>query len=240
MIIQLQDFLAQMAIGAPPSEIQKWTNDLNTAGIYSVDGLRNVVGSSVWNKLLPPGPRGAIENFSSGIDLCPHSRYINIFKAQPRFHVPNPKLHRILFDYNGPSSYNISVALDVVGQLLWDPSVLNNYVFQDRNDLEDNASPTPEEGEEAKKHFGDGPKITVRDDLGLSFAYTQRTDETVITLNSELVKEDELQAINYRKIVLLTVTLLHELSHWKLRRETKRESPKKFKWKRNSEAESGK
>jgi len=42
-----------------------------------------------------------------------------------------------------------------------------------------------------------------------------------------------------RLLVLGIVTVLHELSHWKLRRTELRPSPKKFKFKPSSEAESG-
>eukprot|EP01124_Arcella_intermedia_P016528 TRINITY_DN23148_c0_g1_i1.p1 TRINITY_DN23148_c0_g1~~TRINITY_DN23148_c0_g1_i1.p1 ORF type:complete len:434 (+),score=97.72 TRINITY_DN23148_c0_g1_i1:99-1400(+) len=147
----------------------------------------------------------------------------------------HPNLKRIHIDTSLLSfqekTDSLLVAVDCVSQLLVDPLILRHYAWQDRKDMTNKDLITETEVQQVFEHFQNNvPRLCVAENLGQNFGKTNAFEiQPIIHLQRNLVVHSCHQG-NYRFIrgfILLVITLLHELSHWKVRMEQKRNTPEK-------------
>eukprot|EP01127_Copromyxa_protea_P009569 TRINITY_DN226_c0_g2_i2.p1 TRINITY_DN226_c0_g2~~TRINITY_DN226_c0_g2_i2.p1 ORF type:complete len:195 (-),score=22.43 TRINITY_DN226_c0_g2_i2:459-1043(-) len=156
-------------------------------------------------------------------------------ESTPKGELFDEQSDRLLFDYKGLVTPISAAALDIAGQLMCDRAVLEKFVIPDQDDLTDTRLPcTEKEIDELRSH--ETPQIRVLDNT--VYGYTQPLeDRPVIFLNSLLVTPDEVMCVNWKKVILTTLTILHELLHWKVRRtDQSTSSIKSFKWSYSAES----
>jgi len=145
----------------------------------------------------------------------------------------NNYLDRVEFDISLiPINFHTQIllmAIDVVGQLLCLPQVAQNYVLQDRNNIDEELPISSEETETAISHFKNHPIKLGSRDLGTELAGTNAKEvKPTIFLNYSLLIGPINPTLIVRNFMLLVATILHEISHWKIRYNTVRFTPEKL------------
>jgi len=127
--------------------------------------------------------------------------------------------------------------LDIAGQLVYD--MPRDFVYQDREDPNSKEPPTKKEISDVRKHFRDNPPIIKLAPI-TDYGHTHRdVDSPVVTLNSALVQDQQSPGQFWRLLVLGITSVIHELSHWKMKLIKDRISPSKFKFHPYDPPESG-
>eukprot|EP01128_Nolandella_sp_AFSM9_P005617 TRINITY_DN2748_c0_g1_i1.p1 TRINITY_DN2748_c0_g1~~TRINITY_DN2748_c0_g1_i1.p1 ORF type:complete len:290 (+),score=55.48 TRINITY_DN2748_c0_g1_i1:1-870(+) len=236
---------------APPEHD---VNDWSTEEVYR--WAVNVVSAAHAQKLVAQEISGkhllnyTIEELIS--DGFPRGPAMDLLEAIQRLkaaepaqtYTPNPELDRISFNTDAidPSylTAGFQMVLDFVGQLVCDRGCAKFYVLQDRDDPNSTHAHSDEEINDVIQHFRDPQvKLEVEKLDATIFGYTSNKKRPAICVNSMLVEALSDEDRKKNAFVILVITILHELSHYKLQREERRDSPQKFKWSRHGESESG-
>jgi len=157
-------------------------------------------------------------------------------------YLQNKDLNRVSFNIQIPNyqqSTLLHMVLDIAGQIIY--SIPSFFVYQDRYDPNSDDKVEQSEIDSVRVHFKENPPIIKIANLGEhTYGFTKRVnDHAEITLNATIVQEQSSLIHHFRYLVLGVTTVIHELSHWKLRLQKERKSPSKFRVTGLHEVESG-
>jgi len=145
-------------------------------------------------------------------------------------------LQRVMFDLSAIplqlQTEGLQMAVDLAGQLLCDPSVARLYSLQDRDNMESDDPINLSEIQNVLTHFQQHVPALSTADIGKDFGATPANNiNPTVQLNQYLVRcADRHMGMHQftRAVLLLVVTILHEVSHWKVRLFKIKHSPEKL------------